>query len=255
MVLDTVETSGVWVERVAGRRAAGRRLARTVDGHARSEGVTVTPGRGPVDPRRSEGPTGPRDHAVSILDTVRRANRPGPPEHSIALRVACAGAVVTGIAACRAEGELTWAVAEGAMVLVAVGMFVSYRTRERPLPWIKPILAAAAVGAFIWFFEQLTGQVVYDVNTVENPLAVLFVWVQVAHAYDVPARRDLAFSLAGSTSLMAVAAAQAIDLGFGLYVAVWLAFGLVGLVAMWGSASAGGRLRARDWPPPWRWWR
>jgi len=34
----------------------------------------------------------------------------------------------------------------------------------------------------------------------------------VAHAFDVPARRDLAFSLAGSASLMAVAAAQAIDL-------------------------------------------
>ncbi len=73
---------------------------------------------------------------------------------------------------------------------------------------------------------------------------MLFVWVQVAHAFDVPARRDLAFSLAGSASLMAVAAAQAIDLGFGAYVLVWLAFGLAGLLAMWSSASRGGRLRA-----------
>ncbi len=97
----------------------------------------------------------------------------------------------------------------------------------------------------MWFFRQLTGQTIYDVSTVENPLAVLFVWVQVAHAFDVPARRDLAFSLAGSASLMAVAAAQAIDLAFGVYVLVWLAFGLAGLVAMWSSASEGGRLRAR----------
>jgi len=182
---------------------------------------------------------------MRIFDAVKRANRPGPAEHSITLRVACAGAVVTGIAACRAEGELSWNVAGGSIALVVVGMVLAYRTRERPLPWIKPILALSAVAAFIWFFRQLTGQTLYDVSTVEDPLAVLFVWVQVAHAFDVPARRDLAFSLAGSASLMAVAAAQAIDLTFGFYVVVWLACGLAGLVAMWSSASEGGRLRPR----------
>jgi len=182
---------------------------------------------------------------VSLFAAVKRANRPGPPEHSITLRVACAGAVITGIVACRAEGELSWAVAVGSVTLVVVGMILAYRTRARPLPWIKPILAISAVAAFVWFFRQLTGQTIYDINTVEDPLAVLFVWVQVAHAFDVPARRDLAFSLAGSASLMAVAAAQAIDLAFGVYVVVWLAFGLAGLVAMWSSASEGGRLRPR----------
>jgi transglutaminase-like putative cysteine protease len=182
---------------------------------------------------------------MNIVDAVRRANRPGPPEHSITLRVACAGAVVTGIAACRAEGELSWSVAGGSVALVVAGMILSYRTRQRPLPWIKPILAGAAVVAFVWFFRQLTGQAFYDVSTVEDPLAVLFVWVQVAHAFDVPARRDLAFSLAGSASLMAVAAAQAIDMGFAVYVVAWMATGLVGLVAMWGSASEGGRMRTR----------
>ncbi len=182
---------------------------------------------------------------MKFFDMVRRANKPGPPEHSITLRVACAGAVVTGIAACRAESELSWAVAGGSIVLVVAGMVIAYRTREQPLPWIKPVLAVSAVAAFVWFFRQLTGQTLYDVSTVENPLAVLFVWVQVAHAFDVPARRDLAFSLAGSASLMAVAAAQAIDLGFGFYVVVWFAFGLAGLMAMWSSASEGGRMRAR----------
>jgi protein-glutamine gamma-glutamyltransferase len=182
---------------------------------------------------------------MKVFDAVRRANRPGPPEHSVTLRVACAGAVITGIAACRAEGELSGAVALGAMALVAMGMTVSYRTRNRPLLWIKPVLAIAAVLAFVWFFRQLTGQAIYDVNTVENPLAVLFVWVQVAHGFDVPARRDLSFSLAGSASLMAVAAAQAIDIAFGVYVLTWLAFGLVGLFAMWSSASDGGRMGAR----------
>jgi transglutaminase-like putative cysteine protease len=182
---------------------------------------------------------------MSLLGAVKRANRPGPPEHSAQLRLACAGAVVTGIAACRAEGELSWTVALTSIVLVIMGMYLSFRTRSRPIGWLKPLLALAAVAAFVWFFRQLTGQELYDVSTVEDPLAMLFVWIQVAHAFDVPARRDLAFSLAGSASLMAVAAAQAVDLGFGLYAVAWIAFGLWGLVRMWGSASEGGRIRAR----------
>jgi protein-glutamine gamma-glutamyltransferase len=182
---------------------------------------------------------------VRLLDTVRRANRAGPPENSVALRLACAGAVITGIAACRAEGELSWPVALVSTALVGLGMYISYRTRARPIGWFKPLLALAAVLAFAWFFRQITGQALYDVSTVENPLAMLFVWIQVAHAFDVPARRDLAFSLAGSASLMAVAGAQAVDLGFGVYALTWIALGLWGLVSMWGSASAGGRLRAR----------
>ncbi len=180
------------------------------------------------------------------LRAVKRANRPGPPEHSVTLRVACAGAVITGIAACRAEGELSWTVAGGSITLVMVGMVLAYRTRERPLPWIKPILALSAVAAFVWFFRQLTGQTIYDVSTVENPLAVLFVWVQVAHAFDVPARRDLAFSLAGSASLMAVAAAQAIDLAFGVYVVA-----VVGLRA--GGARRHVGIGQRRGAPPGRW--
>ncbi len=182
---------------------------------------------------------------MSLLGAVKRANRPGPPENSAPLRLACAGAVITGIAACRAEGELSWAVALSSMALVTAGMYFSYRTRARPIGWLKPFLALAALAAFLWFFRQLTGQELYDVSTVEDPLAMLFVWIQVAHAFDVPARRDLAFSLAGSASLMAVAAAQAVDLGFGLYAVIWIAFGLWGLVRMWGSASDGGRIGAR----------
>jgi transglutaminase-like putative cysteine protease len=181
---------------------------------------------------------------VSLLGAVKRANRPGPPEHSAGLRLAAAGAIVTGIAACRAEGELSWAVALTSIVLVVLGMYISYRTRSHPVGWLKPLLALGAVAAFVWFFRQLTGQTLYNVSTVENPLAMLFVWIQVAHAFDVPARRDLAFSLAGSTSLMAVAGAQAVDIGFGVYALIWIACGLWGLISMWASASVGGRLRA-----------
>ena len=52
-------------------------------------------------------------------------------------------------------------------------------------------------------------------------MAVLFAWVLCTHAFDVPARRDVAYSLAGSAALMAVAAAQSVDLALGVYVVAW----------------------------------
>ncbi len=42
---------------------------------------------------------------MSLFAAVKRANRPGPPEHSITLRVACAGAVVTGIVVVPGRGR------------------------------------------------------------------------------------------------------------------------------------------------------
>ena len=47
----------------------------------------------------------------------------------------------------------------------------------------------------------------------------------------------MAYSLAGSAALMAVAAAQSVDLTLGVYVVAWAAFGVWGLVAMWQSMS------------------
>ena len=180
----------------------------------------------------------------SLVGAVRRANQPGPPEHSVRLRIAATGAVLSGIAACHLEHELSSLVTAATLGLVALGMAFSAATRSRPQGWVKPLLAVAGGAAFGWFFLRLTSQPVGDISQVEAPLAVLFAWIQVTHAFDVPSRRDLSFSLVGSASLMAVAAAQAIDSSFGLVVAVWLAFGLWGLVELWRAASGGGRIGA-----------
>ncbi len=74
VVLDTMEPSGPVLAPVADRRAAGRR-----------------PGAGRVPFRRL--PIGRRcdRHPMSVVEAIRRANRPGPPEDSIRLRVACPG--------------------------------------------------------------------------------------------------------------------------------------------------------------------
>ncbi len=181
---------------------------------------------------------------MSLLEAVRQANRPGPPEHSITFRVASTGAVVVAIAACWAQGELSPAVAGGSIGLVVVGNAISYRRRARPLRFLKPVLALAVIAAFGWFFVTVSATAsAGDLTSVEGPLAVLFTLIQVTHAFDVPSRRDLGFSLAGSATLMAVAAAQAIDATFGIYVVVWAALGFTGLLAMWSSMAGGGGTR------------
>jgi transglutaminase-like putative cysteine protease len=176
------------------------------------------------------------------MEAVRRANQPGPPEDSARLRIACSGAVVVAILACAAQQEISRPSAYLAVALVVAGMAFSYRTRARPPMWVKGLVAVAAVVVLLWFFRQVGGQPVPDITTVENPLTVLLVWIQVVHSFHVPARRDLLFSLGGSAALMAVAAAQAIDLHFGVYALAWFGFGLWGLVEMWSSASHGGRV-------------
>jgi protein-glutamine gamma-glutamyltransferase len=177
---------------------------------------------------------------VSLLEVVRQANRPGPPEHSITFRVAATGAVVVAIAACWAQGELSPAVAGASIGLVIVGNAFSYRRRARPLRGLKPLLAVAVIIAFGWFFVTVSATArAGNLTSVEGPLAVLFTLIQVTHAFDVPSRRDLGFSLAGSATLMAVAAAQAVDTTFGIYVLVWAVLGFAGLMAMWSSMVGG----------------
>jgi len=177
---------------------------------------------------------------MRALDAVRRANMPGPPENSIRFRVACLGTVLASIASCASVDEVSRPTAVAATALVSGGMFFSHLTRTRPPGWIKVVVAAGAMAAFVWFFHSLTSAVV--ITTIDSPLGLLLISVLVVHSFHVPSRRDLLFSLAASAGLMAVAGAQAIDLSFGLYVVAWACFGLWGLTEMWTSSSGGGRI-------------
>jgi transglutaminase-like putative cysteine protease len=175
---------------------------------------------------------------VTLWQRVVQANKPGPAEHSVSFRTASAASVIVAVAACWSQGELTASVAVLAAAATLIGNVLSYWRRERPWGPVKPILAACAIGGFVWFIATVSETATPgDISTVEAPLAVLFAWVRCTHAFDVPARRDVAYSLAGSAALMAVAAAQSVDLTLGVYVVLWVAFGVWGLVSMWQSMS------------------
>ena len=175
---------------------------------------------------------------MNPLLALRRPARTWPAEHSVALRASASGAVCVAIAACAAQGELPGWYAAGCGALICAGSAVSHRRRTRPVPYLKVFLGAAMLAAFSWFFVSVTAEAASgQLSNVEGPLAILFSAMQAAHSFDMPNRRDLGFSLAGSASLMAVAAAQAIDLSFGLYVVLWALLALVGLHASWASMA------------------
>ena len=142
------------------------------------------------------------------------------------------------VAACWSQGELSVPVTVFTMVATVAGNVLSYYRRADPWPAVKPLLAACAIGGFVWFIATVTRTATPgDISTVEGPLAVLFAWVLSTHAFDVPARRDVAYSLAGSAALMAVAASQSVDLSLAVYVVAWIACGIWGLVSMWQSMA------------------
>ncbi len=181
---------------------------------------------------------------MTWVEAIRRANEAKEPEDSVRFRVACTGTVLVAIAASASVSEVSRGLAGVAMLLVPLGMTFSYFTRNRPPGLVKVLVAMGAVAAVIWFFHAVTASPPSDITAVEDPLTVLFIAIQVVHSFHVPARRDLMFSLGASAGLMAVGAAQAIDLSYGWYAVLWLAFGLWALIEMWASASGGGRVSA-----------
>jgi len=152
-------------------------------------------------------------------------------------------AVLSGVVACAYVGEISALVAVVASVGIAVGMTFSSMTRQHPWPGVKLLLAVAVVGVFVEFVVQIFGAAhTGELSSIEVPLASLFTWVQVVHAFDVPARRDLLFSVAAAAALVTVASAQAVSVGFLGFVAIWFVASIVGLACSWRS-MAGGRWR------------
>jgi hypothetical protein len=178
---------------------------------------------------------------VSVVAAVRRANQPGLPEDSVRLRLACLGAVLVAIAACASLQEIAWTTALGAMVLVSAGTVFSHATRVAPPGWVKVLVAVGAIAACAWFFHAVSSPA-DGITSVVKPLTGLLAAVLVVHSFHVPSRRDLLFTLGASAGLMAVGAALAIDLRFGLFVVAWACCCLWGLTEMWTSASGGGHL-------------
>ncbi len=150
-----------------------------------------------------------------------RAHASGPPEDSLAMRVVVAFAVEVGILAVVSRGAVDPAVGIVSAVLAPAAYAFSYVRRRRSGVVVKLLLAAGLFVALGQFLDH--ARVVRTVDEARVPLATLFLWVQVLHAFDVPRRRDLAFSMVSSTTLIAAAGVLALTTGFVWYLLAWAA--------------------------------
>jgi len=144
--------------------------------------------------------------------------RKRPPEGSLELRAWVLAAVLVGEASVLASGYFDAATAVLVPLLTVVAFAVSHRRRRERNLFIKVMLAFAALAALAVFFREVLSSL-YDTRV---PLARLFLWVQVIHSFDVPARKDLAYSLVSGVILISVGAALSMSLWFGLFVLAFL---------------------------------
>lgn len=180
---------------------------------------------------------------------LRAVNAKGRPEESIALRVAVLVAVVSAATAVLREGVGELGLTVATVVGVPIAFWYSHHARHRDGFWLKVFLAGGVLVAFARFLTAASDSVqLGNVADVQLPLAELFLWVQLLHSLDVPARRDLLFSLASSLVLIAIAGALAVSLRPGIHIAVWAVAAVASLALAYRSEL--GDLEAVRPPPP-----
>ena len=155
----------------------------------------------------------------ALAERVRHV--PGEPEDSVALRLVVALMVEVAIAAVVLQHAVEPVTAVVALVAAPVGYAFSYSRRRRPSVWTKVALAAGLLLALGAFLQAAKGASSFD--DARAPLAALFLWVQVLHAFDVPRRRDLSFSVVSSVILMAEAGTLSLSTSFALLLIPWAA--------------------------------
>ena len=166
------------------------------------------------------------------VEYYRLINRPHPAEESKGFRAAVLAAVLISVVVAVQYGAMGWPTGAPVLAGVALGFYYSYRMRHSSNLVMKFILSILLLVVFAIFWTEIFGSV-WDIR---YPLVRLFLWLQVLHSFDVPARRDLDFSLVSATILMAFAGSLSISSDF-LYLLV--PFFMVALAALYlGHRSA-----------------
>ncbi|HVF52544.1 MAG TPA: transglutaminaseTgpA domain-containing protein [Actinomycetota bacterium] len=162
-----------------------------------------------------------------LIAAIRRANAPRPPEDSIAARVSVFAAVFTGAVALASVQAISGPTATLVLVALPFAYWVSWKRRRKDNWHIKIGLSIGAIFALMRFLGQIGG--IATLDEIRFPLADLFLWVQVLHSFDVPARKDLHFSLGSSLTLMAVAGSISQSLSYLPFLIVYFACAVAAL--------------------------
>jgi protein-glutamine gamma-glutamyltransferase len=128
---------------------------------------------------------------------------------------------MTGVIAVLREGVANPFLGPACIAGIPLAFWFSHWARHRDRFWLKMALAGGAMVAMVGFFGGFVGVLTGVSSDIQVPLAQLFLWVQLLHSFDVPARRDLMFSLISSFVLVAVAGVFSVSLEFGTYLTLW----------------------------------
>jgi transglutaminase-like putative cysteine protease len=150
------------------------------------------------------------------------------PEDSTELRAWVLAAVLVGEVAVLSSGYFGAVTSVLVPLLTVVAFALSYLRRREKNVLIKVLLAFGALAALAMFFRELLSSL-YDPRI---PLARLFLWVQVIHSFDLPARKDLRYSLVSGVILLAVGATLSTSLLYGVFVLAFLLCSSGALVQM-----------------------
>jgi len=167
---------------------------------------------------------------MRLLELLKRANANPPPEGSAAFRLAVFVAVMAAALGLLSQDVTAPVLAPAVLLGIPAGYLCSHLARHRPGYLRKTVVALLAALALAHFLSAAAGVGRGSLTELRVPLAELFLLVQLLHSFDLPARRDLLFSLLSSLALVLVGGVLSTSPTFGAYLAVWAAAGVVSLV-------------------------
>lgn len=160
-----------------------------------------------------------------FVDWFSRLNPKRPPEHSLPLRLAVLASILTAEITVLAMGLYGPFNAVAVPLLTTAGFLFSWRMRSERNLLTKAILSILVIAAAVIFFRDLTASI-YDTRL---PLIKMLLWLQVLHSYDLPARKDLKFSLGSGLVLIAAGAVLATGM---MYAAGFILFSLAAMLSL-----------------------
>lgn len=156
-----------------------------------------------------------------LIERIKRVNARPSPEEDVRVRVFVLVAVMAAALAVIAQGVGSFVFRVLVIGGLPAGYWYSWRTRYKAGFWLKVIVAMCAFVALGWFISTIGPRAGATFADAQIPLAELFLVIQVLHGLDVPARRDLLFSLLSAVLLMAVAGVLSLSMALVPYLIVW----------------------------------
>ena len=161
-----------------------------------------------------------------LIRAYERINPKRIPEDSPGLRLSVLAAILIAETTILAMNLYSAFNAVGIPMLTVVGFAYSWRSRRDRNLLLKFILSLIVIAVAVLFARELATSF-FDTRL---PLIKLLMWLQVLHSFDLPARRDLKFSLASGLTLIAAGAVLSTGMMYIIGLALFTMAAVVALI-------------------------